>query len=266
VVADVLNANEMKELLFPIRSFLKAETPFAWVQAAAEPAPLHELLIDHLHCELKAAQSAAFLLRKYVLNAEQAAQVLAWLTPYEDVAYRQAKHDLKQAHKKKPRLKLNAAQATGWQVRLIDRMLLLMKEELHHFTQVYEILQNKGLALKPVSASRYAARLLSQARTHEPATLIDKLIIGGLIEARSCERFAALAPYLDDELGKFYISLLRSEARHFEDYLSLAREIARHSIEDDIERLSKLESQLILSEDAELRFHSGVPVTRHLSH
>ncbi len=31
-----------------------------------------------------------------------------------------------------------------------------------------------------------------------------------------------LAPYLDPELKKFYISLLRSEARHYQDYLTLA--------------------------------------------
>uniref|UniRef100_D2U3U2 tRNA-(MS[2]IO[6]A)-hydroxylase n=1 Tax=Arsenophonus nasoniae TaxID=638 RepID=D2U3U2_9GAMM len=29
---------------------------------------------------------------------------------------------------------------------------------------------------------------------HEPNTLIDKLIIGAYIEARSCKRFAKLAP------------------------------------------------------------------------
>ncbi|CUS49422.1 MAG: tRNA-(ms[2]io[6]A)-hydroxylase [Idiomarinaceae bacterium HL-53] len=259
-------ANEMKDLLAPIRSFLQVETPEAWVQAASRSEPLHELLIDHLHCELKAAQSAAFLLRKYVLEPAQAEQVLAWLTPYEDVAYRKATHDLKKAHKKIPRLKLTERQQASWQAVLVDRMLLLMKEELHHFTQVWEILQARGFVLKPVSASRYAATLLSHARTHEPATLIDKLIIGGLIEARSCERFAALAPHLDPELSKFYVSLLRSEARHFEDYLALAREIAGTDIQADIDRLSAVEAELITVEDDTLRFHSGKPSIRQFPH
>jgi len=67
---------------------------------------------------------------------------------------------------------------------------------------------------------------MTNVRTHEPAILIDKLICGAYIEACSCERFAKLAPYLDDELNKFYIYLLRSEARHYEDYLSLAQKVA----------------------------------------
>ena len=46
---------------------------------------------------------------------------------------------------------------------------------------------------------------------HEPEALIDKLIIGALIEARSCERFAALAPYLDEDIARYYVSLLRSK-------------------------------------------------------
>jgi tRNA-(ms[2]io[6]A)-hydroxylase len=39
---------------------------------------------------------------------------------------------------------------------------------------------------------------------------------------RSCERFYALAPIVDDELGRYYRYLLKSESRHFEDYLALA--------------------------------------------
>lgn len=96
--------------------------------------------------------------------------------------------------------------------------------------------------------------------------MIDKLIIGGLIEARSCERFAALAPHLDPELSKFYVSLLRSEARHFEDYLALAREIAGTDIQADIDRLSAVEAELITVEDDTLRFHSGKPSIRQFPH
>jgi hypothetical protein len=45
--------------------------------------------------------------------------------------------------------------------------------------------------------------MIREIRTHDPATLIDKLICGAYIEARSCERFAKLAPFLDDELNRF---------------------------------------------------------------
>jgi tRNA-(ms[2]io[6]A)-hydroxylase len=97
-------------------------------------------------------------------------------------------------------------------------------------------------------------------RKRDPERLVDTLLLGALIEARSCERFAAIAPHLDAELSKFYFSLLKSESRHFLDYLTLAKSIA--SVDEVDERLGLLrdcEKELIESEDQELRFHSGVP-------
>ncbi|TYL57765.1 tRNA-(ms[2]io[6]A)-hydroxylase, partial [Klebsiella variicola] len=80
------------------------------------------------------------------------------------------------------------------------------------------------------------------------------------IAARSCERFAALAPWLDDDLQKFYLSLLRSEARHYQDYLDLAQKIAGDDISERVRQLGEAEAALILRPEAEFRFHSGVPV------
>lgn len=249
---------QINQLLQPIRHFLQCETPQAWLDAAAQPSALPTLLVDHLHCELKAAQSAALLLRRYVLDAESGAKVLQWLLPYEDALYRKQKVDLRALNANIPRLK--TATCSVWQARMLDRMVLLMKEELHHFCQVFELLQARQLPLVAVSASRYAAGLLRHARTHEPLALVDKLIIGALIEARSCERFAALAPYLDQELQRFYLSLLRSEARHFEDYLALAELVFAAPISDRVQYLAAVEAELIGREDHELRFHSGVPL------
>ncbi|MCB1698847.1 MAG: tRNA-(ms[2]io[6]A)-hydroxylase, partial [Halioglobus sp.] len=79
-------------------------------------------------------------------------------------------------------------------------------------------------------------------------------------EARSCERFAALVPVLDAELAAFYASLLKSESRHFTDYLKLAEELG--SARDVGQRLPVLlqrERELIESPDTEFRFHSGIP-------
>jgi tRNA-(ms[2]io[6]A)-hydroxylase len=89
--------------------------------------------------------------------------------------------------------------------------------------------------------------------------LIDTLIVGAFIEARSCERFAALAPHLDEELAKFYRSLLRSEGRHYQDYLKLAEEYAGEPIDDRIELIRQRERELVESEDDLFRFHSGKP-------
>ncbi|WP_113907296.1 tRNA isopentenyl-2-thiomethyl-A-37 hydroxylase MiaE [Aliidiomarina celeris] len=253
----VRHSAEIETLLEPIHDFLLCRTPQAWLNEAQKAQWQDVLLIDHLHCELKAAQSAALLLRRYVLDQEGAEQVLQWLLPYEDCVYRGKAVNLRELGRHIPRIKVVTQHA--WQARLVDRMVLLMKEELHHFTQVYEILQARGIDIRAVSASRYAAGLIRHAHTHEPKTLIDKLIIGALIEARSCERFAALAPFLDQELNRFYVSLLRSEARHFEDYLTLAEMVKGEAITNEIARLATIEANLIQQQDAELRFHSGVP-------
>ncbi|RUO43796.1 tRNA-(ms[2]io[6]A)-hydroxylase [Aliidiomarina taiwanensis] len=250
-------ASQINQLLEPIHDFLLTPTPQAWLDQAAQPEALPLLLIDHLHCELKAAQSAALLLRRYILDKEAASQVLQWLLPYEDAIYRKQAVNLRALGNQIPRLKV--ATQTAWQARLVDRMVLLMKEELHHFTQVFEILQARDIEIQAVSASRYAAGLMRHARTHDPVMLVDKLIIGALIEARSCERFAALAPYLDEELSRFYVSLLRSEARHFEDYLTLAEEVNGGPVTEHVARLAQVEAELITTPDTELRFHSGVP-------
>lgn len=105
--------------------------------------------------------------------------------------------------------------------------------------------------------------MMKHVTTHEPETLIDKLICGAYIEARSCERFAKLAPFLDDDLNKFYVSLLRSEARHYQDYLALAQQVAgdKRDISERITHFGKVEAELISSPDDDFKFHSGVPRT-----
>jgi tRNA-(ms[2]io[6]A)-hydroxylase len=133
----------------------------------------------------------------------------------------------------------------------------LAREELRHFEQVLAIMRKRDIAYIQLTAARYAEGLRRHVRKPEPHRLIDVLICGAFIEARSCERFAKLAPYLDSELEKFYVSLLRSEARHYRDYLKLAQDYAQTSIEDRILHFREVEAELILKPDEEFRFHSG---------
>lgn len=139
------------------------------------------------------------------------------------------------------------------------KLAQLVREEMLHFEQVQEIMMRRGQAWQAVSAARYAAEMRKEVRTYEPQALIDVLIIGAFVEARSCERFAALAPYMDEEIGKFYRYLLKSEARHFEDYLALAQSVSTEDIAPRIDVFRQIEKELIESPDTELRFHSGVP-------
>jgi tRNA-(ms[2]io[6]A)-hydroxylase len=141
---------------------------------------------------------------------------------------------------------------------LMNKMSKLVREEMRHFEQVLAIMRKRKVVYQHVSASRYAAGLRDLARTEDPEKLVDVLIIGAFIEARSCERFARLAPYLDPELETFYTSLLKSEGRHFKDYLALATKASvGESISDRIAFFAQHEQHLIESPDKEFRFHSG---------
>lgn len=143
---------------------------------------------------------------------------------------------------------------------LLSKMSKLAREELIHFERVLKILKKRGITYKAHKPSRYAGLLQSEVRKKEPEKFIDSMIVGAFIEARSCERFYQLAPMLDDDLCKFYTSLLQSEARHFEDYLDLATEYAQTDISARVDFFRQVEKEAILSPDPQFRFHSGIPM------
>lgn len=198
------------DALDEIKEFLACETPDLWIQAALANQDI--MLIDHAHCEKKAASTAMRLMFRYVDRID-----------------------------------------------LLNKMSRLAREELIHFEQVLALMQSRGVVYDHMSPARYAGGMLKQVRTYEPGHLVDLLIVGAFIEARSCERFAKLAPFLDDELAKFYRSLLKSEGRHYQDYLGLAQDYAGEPIEDRIAVFREVERDLIESDDDEFRFHSGNP-------
>ncbi len=198
--------------LQPVYDFLQVPTPHQWIDAALDN--LEILLIDHAHCEKKAAGTALKLMFRYT-------------------DYALLQHKLSR----------------------------LAREELRHFEQVLAMIESRGYRYRPLQASRYARCLHEGIRTTEPGRLADTLIVGAIIEARSCERFAAIAPHLEDEaLAKYYRFLLKSESRHFTDYLALARSVDT-DLEARIRFFIEREADLITSADDRFRFHSGVPST-----
>jgi tRNA 2-(methylsulfanyl)-N6-isopentenyladenosine37 hydroxylase len=201
-------------MLAELSKFLGAPTPDAWAEAAADPAMLPMLLVDHANCEKKAASTALAMLFRYEEHGE-----------------------------------------------LCDRLSRLAREELRHFEQVRQIMRRRGVAWRRVPASRYAAGLAVAVRKQEPGRLVDRLVVGAFIEARSCERFALLAPRLDPELGRFYSGLLASEARHFRHYLGLAEGFAGDGLTARVEAIREIENALATAPDTELRFHSGPPAS-----
>jgi len=198
----------MNDALKEIHEFLPCRTPVKWIENAL--ANQDVMLIDHAHCEKKAASTALSLMYRYVDNTD-----------------------------------------------LLNKMSRLAREELRHFEQVLAIMKKRGVIYSHLSPARYAAGMREAVRKDDPGRLVDVLIVGAIIEARSCERFAALAPHLDDKLAEFYNSLLKSEARHYQDYLVLAQQANGGPVQDRVAEFMAIEQKLIEEPDTEFRFHSG---------
>ena len=145
---------------------------------------------------------------------------------------------------------------------LAQRMSRLAREELRHFEQVRSIMDDMGIPFERLSASRYAGGLREAVRREEPYKLLDLLLIGALIEARSCERFAKIAPRLPERLGRFYGGLLASEAGTSNTTSRLRNQNVAWMKQTSTRRLAELkalEAALITDPDDEFRFHSGAP-------
>jgi len=135
----------------------------------------------------------------------------------------------------------------------------LAREELRHFEQVQKLMTALGVPFDRQRPGRYASGLRGRVRTADPGRKLDLLLTGALIEARSCERFRLLAPRLPAPVAGFYDQLARSEARHFEQYLELARTEAGGQWEDRLRHLAECEASLATAPDGPLRLHSGPP-------
>ncbi len=112
---------------------------------------------------------------------------------------------------------------------LVDAMLELAKEELTHFQQVHAKIKARGFVLGRERKDEYVNELVSFMRRgyKRNIILVDKLLFGAMIEARSCERFKVLSENIKDEdLKSFYRDLMMSEANHYTLFISFARKYA----------------------------------------
>ena len=172
---------------------------------------LDEILIDHAHCERKAATVALNLLNAYAENRE-----------------------------------------------LAKEMSTIVLEELEHFHLVVAHLDKRGIVFRRLQPGPYGRRLNGLVRPSEPDRAIDRLLIAGLIEARSCERFRLLSQHVADaDLAQFYASLFESEARHHSTYTRLAEHFApRDVVRQRLEILSAAEAEIIAEGSHLPRMHS----------
>lgn len=145
---------------------------------------------------------------------------------------------------------------------LADKLSRLAREELRHYEQVAKLIRTLGIEPRRLAPGRYAERLRRLVAREEPQREMDLMICGAFIEARSCERFAALAPVIGAPLDGLFAVLHAAEARHGRTYLDLARRAAARSAIDldaRVREFAQLEDELITAPDATFRFHSGPP-------
>lgn len=201
-----------------LQNFLKITTPSSWCESAIKHFDI--LLIDHAHCERKAAASAIQLMSKNPL-----------------------------------------------QTKLVEALSPIAREELLHFEKMLNLLKSRNIRLYPLHPCRYHKQLhAKRSKNDNIQQLIDDLVIAAIIEARSCERFFSLLPYLkvhgDLEVFKFYSHLAMAEQRHFEVYLEFAQQMDQN-LEQRIKRFVDVENECISSPEETFRFHSGTPISKN---
>lgn len=196
---------------------LESRTSDRWLGQV--DAGLEEILIDHAHCEKKAAGTAMNLLFAYVENIE-----------------------------------------------LCREMTEIVEEELEHFHLVIDLLSRRGIRFRRLTPSTYGRKLNDLVRRQEPERAVDRLLVAGLIEARSCERFDLLRKHMrrplgdgqaDAELADFYESLFESEARHHSTYVRLAKHFASDEVvQHRLSELAAAEAAIVAEGDPLPRMHS----------
>ena len=145
---------------------------------------------------------------------------------------------------------------------LTDKMSRLAREELRHYEHVAKLIGALRIAPQRLAPGRYAAQLRRLVAREEPKREVDIMICGAFIEARSCERFAALGAVMPAPLGELFRGLHEAESRHYRLYLDLAARAAARAdlnLDERIAAFAACEAQLITDPDPVFRFHSGPP-------
>jgi len=187
---------------------LRQPTDAQWVAHALRH--LDAVLVDHAHCEMKAAANALSLIARCPDDIE-----------------------------------------------LTHELAELACEEMNHLKRVIAVLASRGIALGKPSVDAYASELRRKAselpRDRSIHPLVDRLLVGALIEARSCERFCLLVEATamhpaHADLHAFWKELLAAEARHYRTFVDLAVRAAgagATAVEGRLERLAEAEGGIV---------------------
>ncbi len=177
---------------------LKSATAPRWLEVAL--ADFDSVLVDHAHCEKKAAANA-----------------LSLLQIYPDIPG------------------------------LPAQMARLAREESSHLAKVLELMEERGLTLGRDEGDPYAKGLQQLMRDGSRERRLDRLLVAGIIEARSHERLQLLADGLEEAaLRKLYAELARSEDGHQKLFVRLAKNIEpEDQVDARLEQLLAAEAALV---------------------
>ncbi len=119
---------------------------------------------------------------------------------------------------------------------LVQAMSEIAIEEMEHFKMVHEFMVKRGMVLGRDQSNDYAKHLFAffPKTNDRNQSLIQRLLIAALIEARSCERFKVFSENIEDkELAEFYRDLMVSEANHYVVFLGFARKYMDRKLVDE---------------------------------
>lgn len=130
---------------------------------------------------------------------------------------------------------------------ILPGLIDLAQEELQHFREVYDILEQRGLSLAKDAPDPYVNQLLALARHGREERFIDRMLISSIVECRGAERFGILARALaNGPLKSFYERLWKSETKHGHQFVHLLlRECDEAIVFARLEELMKLEATIV---------------------
>jgi tRNA 2-(methylsulfanyl)-N6-isopentenyladenosine37 hydroxylase len=191
---------------------LTRPTSEGWVEIALEN--LDSVLVDHAHCEMKAASNALSL----AVRASQTPGVVAELVSLAEEELKHFRRVMVELDRRG--LSLGPPPPDGYAADLRKAVRAHRDER-------------DASASQPIGA------------------LVDRLLVAALIEARSCERFRLLSEALKERgpahLSAFYEELLAAEARHFRTFVDLAHKVAGPDdgwVEARFHKVAELEGEL----------------------
>ncbi|MFQ5696881.1 MAG: tRNA isopentenyl-2-thiomethyl-A-37 hydroxylase MiaE [Myxococcota bacterium] len=165
--------------------------------------------------------------------------------------------DLAHAEKKAAAQALSLVSADAGRARLVRQLSSLAIEELGHFQRVHAEILRRGGALGPDPGDPYVQTLRREIRHGSPERSIDRLLVAGLIEARSHERLSLLAESpLDASLRALFSSLARAEAGHARIFVELAAGMPGPTgVRERLTQLALREAEILAALPLEPRIH-----------